>query len=147
MTCASTRLDAKKPLRRRLCLDFGDQPVPALGAQHCGDILIGMHGDGRIQDMGLGDVLDKRVKHSWLFDGYEYRLGFGVDWNQDNTFDGVPATVTCIEASTDGACTTWSMVPTGPASLARVKQLSGKRLAEPELVGYFDMPFEVRFSR
>ena len=110
-------------------------------------MLIGMHGDGRIQDMQLGDVLDKRVKHSWLFEGYEYRLGFGVDWNEDNAFDSPPAAVTCIAAASHGLCTTWSMTPTGPGSLARVPLLSGKRLGQPELVGYFTMPFEVQFTR
>jgi hypothetical protein len=144
----STRLDERKPLRRRLCFDFGTQAAP-FASPYCADVLIGMHGDGVVGEMQVGDVLDRRVKHSWTYNGYEYRLGFGVDWDQNNTDDTLPAAISCVEPTDNptAPCTVWEMSSTGVASLARVKILSKGKFGAPELVGYYDMPFQVRFWR
>lgn len=145
----STRLDTRKPLRRRLCLDFGTQVAP-IPSQYCTDVLIGMHGDGRIQDMRYGDVLTaQRLKHSWDADGYEYRLHYGGDWNQDGVYDSPAPMITCTSSpSPSSACTAWTMESTGHATLSRVRILSkGGKLGEPEFIGNYDMPFEVSFVR
>jgi hypothetical protein len=144
----STRLDTRKPLRRRLCLDFGTQVAP-IPAQYCADVLIGMHGDGRIQDMLYGEVLTgKRLKHSWDVDGYEYRLHYGGDWNQDGEYDSPSPLITCTASPSPGsACTAWTMESTGHATLSRVKILSRNKLGEPEFIGNYDMPFAVFFAR
>jgi hypothetical protein len=88
----STRLDARKPQRRRLCFDFGSQQAPFTSAP-CVDALIGMHGDGDIQSMAHGEILDKRARHSWSDGVYEYAVGFGTDWNRDGVYDTPPVQV------------------------------------------------------
>jgi hypothetical protein len=145
----STRLDTRKPLRRRLCLDFGAQVSP-FTSPYCADVLIGMHGDGRIQDMRYGDMLmDKRLKHSWNAGGYEYRLHFGGDWNQDGVYDSPSPIMTCTATASSPAspCTAWTMASTGYATLSRVQILSKGKLGPPEFIGYYDMPFEASFAR
>ena len=115
----STRLDTRKPLRRRLCLNFGTQPIPFL-APGCTDVLIGMHGDGRVQEMAYGEVLAKRVRLTWNASGYDYHLGYGTDWNIDGTYDTVPLSVSCVSVAQSGAsCNGWVMSTTGRASMSR----------------------------
>lgn len=144
----STRLDTRKPLRRRLCLDFGAQPSP-FASPHCADVVFGTIGDERLQDMRYGDVLDKRARHEWTAGGYRYYLGFGTDWNGDGALDTLPVTVACTapELSPTSPCTFWTMTPTGQASLVRQQVLKGGRLGPPTFIGYYDMPFEVSFTR
>jgi hypothetical protein len=141
----STRLDDRKPLRRRLCFDFGTQPSP-FGQTHCNDVLIGMHGDGRIADMRLGEVLSKRVRHTWSYDGFQYYLGFGTDWNTDGTYDTPFAVVSCV-ADDSSQCTEWTLGSDGSAILSRAQLLKGTRLGPTEFVGAYMMPFGVRFTR
>ena len=144
----STRLDERKPLRRRLCFDFGTQASP-FASPYCADTLIGMHGDGLVGEMRVGNVRDYRVKHSWTYNGYEYRLGFGVDWDRTTHTTRCrlrspawnPSTIRRLHARSGR----WR--PPESASLARVKILSKGKLGAPELVGYYDMPFQVRFWR
>ena len=145
----STRLDTRKPLRRHVCLAFAGQASP-FASPYCVDILIGMHGDGDIQDMRYGQILTKRVRHSWDDGGYEYALGFGTDVNGDGVFDETPpVNVTCVapDSSPSSACTQWTMSSAGPASLARQALLSKGKYGPRELIGYYNMPFEVTFTR
>ncbi len=142
----STRLDTRKPLRRRLCLNFGTQPItfPAPG---CTDVLTGMHGDGRIQEMAYGEVLAKRVRLTWNANGYDYHLGYGTDWNFDGTYDTVPVSVSCASATQSStSCDGWVMSTTGRASLSREQVLKGGKHGPTEFLGYYDMNFEVAFA-
>jgi hypothetical protein len=144
----STRLDQRKPLRRRLCFDFGVQPVP-LPSPYCADVLIGMHGDGYIQDMHHGDVLNKRARHSWVDGGYEYALGYGIDADGDGVlFDTPPALVTCSAPaeSPSSLCTLWTMSG-DQASLSRRTVTSNGKYGPIEVLGFYDMPFQVTFAR
>ena len=140
----STRLATNKPLRRRLCFDFGTQPSP-LGQTYCADVLIGMLGDGNLQDMRVGEQLSKRMRHSWTHQGFEYVLGFGTDWDQDGVQDSPSVTATCL-SETDAVCSEWSLQTAGGATLSRAQVLK-RELGPMQLVGTYSMPFEVQFSR
>lgn len=140
----STRLATNKPLRRRLCFDFGVQASP-LGQTYCGDVLIAMLGDGDIQDMRVGEQLSKRMRHSWTHEGYEYVLGFGTDWDQNGVQDSPPVTATCLSEA-NAVCTGWSLETAGGSTLSRAQVLK-RGLGPVQLVGTYSMPFELQFSR
>jgi hypothetical protein len=112
------------------------------------DALIGMHGEGDIPAMAYGEVLHKRTRHSWSDGVHEYAVGFGTDWDQDGTYNTPFTAVTCVApaGAVPGNCSSWTMTGT-QASLTRAKILGKGKFGPTEFIGYYDLPFEARFSR
>ena len=111
-----------------------------------------------------GQSTQKLVRWEWEADGYSYRLGYGSDFDRDGVPDAPPAMVTCIEppGQPTASCTKWTMapaaaagyqteaganVPDGTAVYWRAKILKGGNEGDPELIGYYVMPFSETFTR
>lgn len=151
----STHNDTKLAVQRRMCFDFGAQPVPFAPAQ-CVDVEQPMHafptGDVPAQSLRYGGSVKKLTRFAWDDGAYRYRLGYGTDMDMDGVQDSPAVNATCIApADTTQPCSTWVLAPEtdGTAALFRFPlQRSGKSVLEgsAQYVGSYVMPFVETFT-
>lgn len=131
---------------RRITIDFGGDGVFQADA-FLGTIgVTGTAADGNLATMAVGTLLQRRTRIGWSEDGQEYSL----------RWDGLVPTVgaapdgyfnfSCT-AGSPGACSAWTVTPTGPASLYLMTPSSKGKPAGETLIGQYTIPFAITLTR
>jgi len=127
------RLDARVAIPRQLCFDFaGQSGAPTIDCDD-GYLTTSRAGvAGGFLGMPAGSSMTTAVQVTWVIDGYNWFLRFGMDCSMDDDA-GNRAVVTHADA------TTWTL----EGSTATLCKMPVKGRPRAELVGVYGMPFKL----